>query len=90
MDHPDADCFGLVDAVDVLHRPGVDGQRQSYHPTPRRSLSAIDGLLFWLFMWRCSQAAEHIYLLTVIFTSLVVIAATQGKGNYSHSGGREF
>lgn len=36
-------------------------------------------------MWRRSQAAENIYLLTVVFTSLVVIAATQGKENLTPS-----
>jgi hypothetical protein len=32
-----------------------------------------------LFAWGRSQAIDHIYMLTVIFTSLVVIAATQGN-----------
>ena len=36
-------------------------------------------------MWSRSQAAENIYLLTVVFTSLVVIAATQGKKNLTPS-----
>ena len=35
-----------------------------------------------LFAWRRSQALDHIYILTVVFTSLVVIAATQGNVIY--------
>ena len=31
-----------------------------------------------LFAWRRSQALDHIYILTIVFTLLVVIAATQG------------
>jgi len=43
VDHPDADHFGLGHAVDVFHRPSVDGQRQSLpSQLPGRSLTAIN------------------------------------------------
>jgi hypothetical protein len=82
MDHPHADHLGVVDAVDVLQCSNLPRQRSSldsfvsYHNPGLRPLTAD-----FIFGGR-SQALDHIHVLTVVFTSLVVIAATQGNVVY--------
>ena len=79
MDHPHADHLGLDNAVDVLQRSSLPRQRSSldsfvsYHNPGLRPLTAD------FFFWGRSQALEYIHVLTVVFTSLVVVAATQGN-----------
>ena len=78
MDHSHADHLGLYNAVDVLPRPSLPGSSSS--SLDICIASGVDAGSRLLAMWWRSQAADHIYTLTVIFTLLVVIAATQGKG----------
>ena len=78
MDHSHANSLGLYNAVDVLSRPRFPGW----------CTSSLDLCGTWVFdagsrlllsTWWRSQAADHIYSLTIIFTFLVLVAATQGK-----------
>ncbi len=78
MDHSHADHLGFYNAVDVLPRPSLPGSSSS--SLDICIASGVDAGSRLLAMWWRSQAADHIYTLTVIFTLLVVIAATQGKG----------
>ena len=79
MDHPHADHLGLVNAVDVqtfldnVRLWTHDHTSVSYHNPGLRPLT-VD-----FVFWRRSQALDHIYVLIVVFTLLVVIAATQGN-----------
>ena len=41
-------------------------------------ICARDSAAYCLF-WMLLQAVDHIYVLTAVFTSLVIIAATQGN-----------
>ena len=53
VDHTHADDLGLIDVLDVLHRPRVPRQRQSssVQPVDFRPLTAY--FFFWLFpCWR--------------------------------------
>ena len=76
MDHPYADPPGLDNAVDVLQRPNVIRQRSSFWTYLCPELGCLPlTLLFWMHL----QAVDHIYVLTVVFTALVIIAATQGN-----------
>jgi hypothetical protein len=72
MDHPHADHLGLVNAVDV--QTFLDNVYLWTH------LCRISSgrLLLICFFWRRSHALDQIYVLTVVFTPLVVIVATQG------------
>ena len=72
MDYPDANHHRFHDALDVVYRPGIDGQ--CLHPLPFPIISELP-----LELMHRMQAAEHVTKLSFIFITLVLIAATQGE-----------
>jgi len=72
MDNPDANRHRFHDALDVVYRPGIDGQ--CLYPLPFPIIFELR-----LELMHRMQATEHVSKLTFIFTTLVLIAATQGE-----------
>jgi hypothetical protein len=69
MDHPHADRHRCLDALDIVYCSRINGQCLSIHSL------FVPGSASLFRM----QAAEHVTRLTFVFTTLVLIAATQGK-----------